>query len=181
MRIHTAVLLPLALGLRTALAAVKTHIYIDQVPLYTSLQACAQDRLNAIVRAQASGCGDDTQLTSFACFCIDSSTEYVSIISTAVEQACERAATATTTGASSTAGAGRRAAASTTGAAVTSSAIAANVQSALAAFGSYCAKSTELTRCTSPSLHHLHHHPSNTAQSLKLPRPSQLLPHKQST
>ena len=51
----------------------KTSIYIDKVPAYSSLEQCAQSRVSAIVRAQASGCGDDMALTSFSCFCIDSS------------------------------------------------------------------------------------------------------------
>ncbi|KAF2646659.1 hypothetical protein P280DRAFT_512821 [Massarina eburnea CBS 473.64] len=118
-----------------AAAAGKTHIYIDQIPIYPSLRPCAQDRVSAIIRAQASGCGDDTQLTSFACFCINSSTEYASIISTAVADACAKA-TATTT--------------STTLTQATSSAATGptqtDVKSALDVFNSYCAKSTELAR-----------------------------------
>jgi len=57
----------------TAIAAIKTSIYIDQVPGYSALAPCAEDRVSAIVRAQASGCGDNMQLTSFSCFCIDQS------------------------------------------------------------------------------------------------------------
>jgi hypothetical protein len=56
----------------------KTSIYIDRVPAYSSLEQCAQSRVSAIVRAQASGCGDDMALTSFSCFCIDSS-RYVAV------------------------------------------------------------------------------------------------------
>ena len=123
-------LLLIAINLPIASAAGKTHIYIDQIALYPSLDTCVQDRLSAIIRAQASGCGDDRQLTSFACFCVDSSTEYASIISTAVNDAC-----------------GRRVATATATATAAVEAVESNVQSALEVFGSYCAKSTELTRC----------------------------------
>jgi hypothetical protein len=54
-------------------AVPKTSIFIDQIPLYSSLPSCAEDQLSTIVRAQYSGCGDDMQLTSFSCFCLDSS------------------------------------------------------------------------------------------------------------
>lgn len=150
-------LVPLSLSflfLGWAEAAGKTHIYIDQIPLYTRLQLCAQDQVSAIVRAQASGCGDDTQLTSFACFCIDSSSEFSSIISTAVADECKSAATApaiTARDAQPTRNvSGRlklRAIVTAAPTPTPTGAAAANVASALEAFDSYCKKSTELTRC----------------------------------
>ncbi|PSN74965.1 hypothetical protein BS50DRAFT_581715 [Corynespora cassiicola Philippines] len=111
----------LALSASLALAK-KTSIYIDQIPLYSSLEPCAQDRMSAIIRAQASGCGDERQLTSFSCFCIDNSSLMSSIISTAVEASC--AATATQS--------------------VTATTPMPQVSSALELFHSYCARSTEL-------------------------------------
>ena len=138
---------------RNTRAAGKTNIYIDQIPLYSELPACAEDRLSAIVRAQFSGCGDDMQLTSFACFCIDSSSEFSSIISTAVQSQCQIAATATgakvTSGnPSATTKAARRLRirASATPAPTATGAVAADVSSALEAFNSYCSKTTELSR-----------------------------------
>ncbi|KAF2448868.1 hypothetical protein P171DRAFT_481908 [Karstenula rhodostoma CBS 690.94] len=137
-------------GLHYAEAAVKTHIYIDQIPIYTKLASCAQDRISAIVRAQASGCGDDTQLTSFACFCIDSSSQFASIISTAVKDQCSSAATEAALtarhAAEKTPVHRVRARATVTPAPTPSGVVAGNVKSALEAFDSYCSKSTELIR-----------------------------------
>jgi hypothetical protein len=110
----------------SARAAGKTNIYIDQIPLYTELASCAQDRISAIIRAQFSGCGDDLQLTSFSCFCIDSSTQFKSIIATAVEEKCVGKRTATVT---------------------TSQGVPTDVVSALELFSSYCSKSTQLEQC----------------------------------
>lgn len=138
-------------SLHYAEAAGKTHIYIDQIPIYTKLASCAQDRVSAIVRAQASGCGDDTQLTSFACFCIDSSSQFVSILSSAVEDQCSSAATEAALTARQAAVTPLeqrvRARATVTPAPTPTGAVAGNVKSALEAFDSYCSKSTELTRC----------------------------------
>lgn len=72
-------------------AAGKTSIYIDQIPLYSKLPECAEGRLSAIVRAQYSGCGDDMSLTSFSCFCIDSSSYVNSVLaanSASIEEMC---------------------------------------------------------------------------------------------
>lgn len=137
-------------SLRNVEAALKTHIYIDQVPIYSKLASCAQDRLSAIVRAQSSGCGDEMQLTSFACFCVDSSSEFASIISTAVVDQCGATATKATLTARhviATPVHRLQARASITSAPNPTGAIAGNVRSALEAFDSYCSKSTELTRC----------------------------------
>ncbi|KAJ4986362.1 hypothetical protein SVAN01_08179 [Stagonosporopsis vannaccii] len=109
--------------LATVSAAIKTSIYIDQVPGYSALAPCAEDRVSAIVRAQASGCGDNQQLTSFSCFCIDQSSLISSVISTAVQERCS-------------------AQASNVLATLTSPLP--EVTAALAVFNSYCARSTEL-------------------------------------
>lgn len=144
----------------------ETQIYIDQVPGYTSLRPCAQGRVSAIVRAQASGCGDNMHLTSFTCFCMQSSSQFVSILSTDIAAECAAEATAApTSGAQTTGTSGntaRRVRARQTAAAVTAAptatgAVAGDVASALAVFGSYCSKSTELTRCTSHNLYQLLH------------------------
>jgi hypothetical protein len=160
----------------------KTHIYIDQVPLYSSLRQCAQDRISAIVRAQASGCGDEMQLTSFSCFCIDSSTAFASIISTAIVEQCGSDAMATTTrgtGSMMTTTnvmgnvAGRvraRASVETAMASPTlTGAVAQDVKDALDLFGSYCAKSTQLTKCT----YTLFFHPSHKGYTLTYPKVQQ--------
>ncbi|PVI04360.1 hypothetical protein DM02DRAFT_692822 [Periconia macrospinosa] len=155
-----------------ASAAGKTHIYIDEIPLYTSLQQCAQDRVSAIVRAQELGCGDNMQLTSFSCFCIDSSTQYASIISTAVQSACgsrpsrRAAAPAVTTMFASAPTSNRMMfarRASARNAAVSGPLPTqtqqqgqapgqADATSAVDAFRSYCARSTELSRFASNNI-----------------------------
>lgn len=120
-------LLPAILALVTTThAAMETSIYIDQIAAYSALAPCAENRVSAIVRAQASGCGDDQQLTSFSCFCIEQSSHISSIISTAVQDYC--AAKATTLTASATAPLPE-------------------VTSAIEVFNSYCARSTELVWC----------------------------------
>jgi hypothetical protein len=136
------------------LAAGKTHIYIDQIPLYTELAPCAQGRLEDIVRNQFSGCGDDQQLTSFACFCISSSTEFSSIISTAVVKECSREATQTTQTQRVTGSAARNARAIETGGAEArrvlrrqAGVVQTQLASAMEVWESYCAKSTELSGC----------------------------------
>ncbi|KAF2119925.1 hypothetical protein BDV96DRAFT_683494 [Lophiotrema nucula] len=112
----------------------KTSIYIDQIPLYNELPQCAQDPVSAIIRAQSSGCGDDQQLTSFSCFCVQGSAKFSSIISTAVSAGC--AATTSV-----------RATRSTTKASVSlppNPGPTEGVSSALEAFNSYCERTTEL-------------------------------------
>ncbi|KAF2657678.1 hypothetical protein K491DRAFT_321617 [Lophiostoma macrostomum CBS 122681] len=102
-------------------AVPQTSIFIDQIPGYSSLASCGQDQLSTIVRAQYSGCGDNMQLTSFSCFCLDSSAHFASVISTAVQEQCSVAP-----------------------ATVTLTSQAAVVTQALDVFQSYCARSIEL-------------------------------------
>ncbi|OCK82652.1 hypothetical protein K432DRAFT_441457 [Lepidopterella palustris CBS 459.81] len=52
---------------------------------------CAELPVSNIVRGMASGCGDGGQTTSFTCFCSDSSSQFVNIISTAVQSKCSSA------------------------------------------------------------------------------------------
>ncbi|PVI07915.1 hypothetical protein DM02DRAFT_666382 [Periconia macrospinosa] len=77
-----------------SVSARKTSIFIDQIPLYSKLPECAENRISAIVRAQSSGCGDSQALTSFECFCIDQSTMMASIISRDVQSQCGASMTA---------------------------------------------------------------------------------------
>jgi hypothetical protein len=159
----------LALGLSMATiphanAEGETSIWINEIPLYSSLAPCASDRISAIIRAQKSGCNDDSAHTSFACFCIDSSSQFSSIISTAVAQQCSGQASgeeiaadespnvqasvvvietalvpAEITGVPARRGAAliRQVAATPIG----------DVASALELFESYCAKATMLSKC----------------------------------
>ncbi|KAH5432606.1 hypothetical protein HBI24_151590 [Parastagonospora nodorum] len=69
-------------------SVVATKIFIDSVPEYYQLQSCAVPPVSAIVRAMASGCGDGSQMTSYVCFCYDSSTHYNSLIGADVSTAC---------------------------------------------------------------------------------------------
>ncbi|KAF1960001.1 hypothetical protein CC80DRAFT_501292 [Byssothecium circinans] len=119
-----------ALGLLSTVSAMKTSIFIDQISAYSKLPGCAQDQLSAIIRAQASGCGDNQQLTSYSCFCIDQSTNRMmaSIISTAVQSSCAAGITAT----------------------ASLSNPLPQVTSAIDVFNSYCARTTELSLYQNP-------------------------------
>ncbi|KAF2621461.1 hypothetical protein BU25DRAFT_238105 [Macroventuria anomochaeta] len=118
----------------TTQAAIKTSIWIDQIPGYSALAPCAENRISAIVRAQASGCGDNQQLTSFSCFCIDQSSYMASVISTAVHDYCAASATAVSASLATPLP---------------------EVTDAIDVFNSYCARSTELVWCTSLPLRFL--------------------------
>ncbi|KAK4450973.1 hypothetical protein QBC34DRAFT_436967 [Podospora aff. communis PSN243] len=64
-------------------------IYIDTVPAYAQLPACAEVPLSTIVRDMNAGkCGDGGKETSFSCFCGASSTVFNSYISEAVSSRC---------------------------------------------------------------------------------------------
>lgn len=65
-----------------------TPIYINQVPAYSSMSTCAIKPVSSIVRNMESGCGDGSQTTSYACFCIASSITFNTIISKAVASNC---------------------------------------------------------------------------------------------
>ena len=69
-------------------AAGPTSIFINQVPSYSSLDACALKPLSAIVRGMTSGCGDGSRTTSYACFCSSSSAHFQSVISTEIMSGC---------------------------------------------------------------------------------------------
>ncbi|KAK1830192.1 hypothetical protein QBC39DRAFT_331737 [Podospora conica] len=65
-------------------------IYIDTVPEYAQLPACAEAPLSTLVRDMEppGKCGDNGKETSFSCFCGTSSTVFNSYISEAVSSRC---------------------------------------------------------------------------------------------
>lgn len=67
---------------------VATKLWIDSVPEYSLLPNCAENRVSAIVRGMANGCGDGGKYTSFGCFCYSSSTHYNSLVGAQVATAC---------------------------------------------------------------------------------------------
>jgi hypothetical protein len=66
-----------------------TSIFIDLISGYGELAPCAEQPLSTIVRDMQLGCGDDSHLTSYSCFCTDSYLKFGYVISTAITQACE--------------------------------------------------------------------------------------------
>ena len=64
------------------------QVFINQIPAYSSLDACAEPPLSSIVRDMYSGCGDGGRTTSYSCFCTESSSHMASVISTAVLAHC---------------------------------------------------------------------------------------------
>jgi hypothetical protein len=66
-------------------------IWINEVPGYVSLPACAETRLSIIVRDMSSGCGAST---SYACFCSASYSTMNTIIASAVYSDCYNGADA---------------------------------------------------------------------------------------
>ncbi|ROW04440.1 hypothetical protein VMCG_05093 [Cytospora schulzeri] len=65
-----------------------TSNFIDTITGYRELSTCAENALSTIVRAQSSGCGDGGALTSYTCFCTDSSSIFSSIITSAISESC---------------------------------------------------------------------------------------------
>lgn len=65
-----------------------TSNFIDTVTGYDELSTCAEAALSTIVRAQSSGCGDGGALTSYTCFCTDSSSQFSSLITSAISVSC---------------------------------------------------------------------------------------------
>ncbi|KAK4656482.1 hypothetical protein QC762_204724 [Podospora pseudocomata] len=78
----------LLLPLLVVTATTAQRIFINQVPLYSSLPPCAEAPLSNIVRNMVSGCGDGGRTTSYSCFCASSSIKFESIISRAVSSKC---------------------------------------------------------------------------------------------
>ncbi|KAF3761198.1 hypothetical protein M406DRAFT_348469 [Cryphonectria parasitica EP155] len=69
-------------------SAVPTYNYIDTISGYDELSTCAENVLSTIVRAQYSGCGDHGALTSYTCFCTDSSSLFSYEITSAISESC---------------------------------------------------------------------------------------------
>lgn len=66
-----------------------TSVFIDTVSGYDELSTCAEEVLSTIVRAQYSGCGDRGAVTSYTCFCTDSSSLMSHLITDAVTRDCD--------------------------------------------------------------------------------------------
>lgn len=69
-------------------SAIATKNYIDTISGYDELSTCAENVLSTIVRAQLSGCGDGGALTSYTCFCTDSSSVFSTLITWAISDSC---------------------------------------------------------------------------------------------
>ncbi|KAI9150505.1 hypothetical protein HJFPF1_10273 [Paramyrothecium foliicola] len=74
--------------LRPCLSQGPTPIYIDLVSGYDELSSCAEFPLSTIVRDMDQACKDDSQLTSYSCFCTESFNRVGWDISTAVRRSC---------------------------------------------------------------------------------------------
>lgn len=70
-------------------AAPQTKNYIDTISGYDELSSCAVSVLSTIVRDEISGCQDTYALTSYTCFCTDSSSYFSNVISRDVVAGCE--------------------------------------------------------------------------------------------
>ncbi|KUI53840.1 Axial budding pattern protein 2 [Cytospora mali] len=75
-------------ALPLAVRAKATSNFIDTISGYSELSTCAENVLSTIVRAQSSGCGDDGALTSYTCFCTDSSSLFSYEITSAISVSC---------------------------------------------------------------------------------------------
>lgn len=76
-------------------AVPKTKNYIDTIPGYNELSTCAVSVLSTIVRDENSGCQDTYALTSYTCFCTDSSSFFSNLISRDVVAGCNSSIAAT--------------------------------------------------------------------------------------
>lgn len=101
-------------------AAPKTKNYIDTISGYDELSECAVSVLSTVVRDENSGCQDTYALTSYTCFCTDSSSFFSNVISRDVVAGCD------------------------------SSVAAPQVTSALSVFDAYCALGVEAGLVTTP-------------------------------
>lgn len=68
--------------------APQTKNYIDTISGYDELSACAVRVLSTVVRDENSGCQDTYALTSYTCFCTDSSSYFNNVISRDVVAGC---------------------------------------------------------------------------------------------
>ncbi|KAF2753249.1 hypothetical protein EJ05DRAFT_224319 [Pseudovirgaria hyperparasitica] len=72
----------------TVVTLVQTTVWINTLSAYSALPTCAQTPINNVVRNMENGCGDGNRLTSFSCFCSESSSAFNTIISRAVQSEC---------------------------------------------------------------------------------------------
>lgn len=70
----------------------QTTNYIDTISGYNELSICAEKVLSTVVRGEFSGCGDTYALTSYTCFCTDSSSYMSAVISKDVMSSCPESA-----------------------------------------------------------------------------------------
>ena len=84
-----------SLGPVSGSGGVATKIFIDEVTDYAKLPKCAETRLSSIVRDMEFGCGDGSRMTSYACFCYDSSAYYDNMIRTQITSTCSEQSLAT--------------------------------------------------------------------------------------
>lgn len=89
LRLLLLVAAPLVTLAQNAASAKVTSIFIDTVSGYDELSTCAEEVLSTIVRAQYSGCGDKGAVTSYTCFCTDSSSLMSVMITNAVSNRCD--------------------------------------------------------------------------------------------
>lgn len=84
--LNTAAIIRRANG--SSAAPPKTKNYIDTISGYDELSACAVNVLSTVVRDENSGCQDTYALTSYTCFCTDSSSYFSNVISRDVVSGC---------------------------------------------------------------------------------------------
>lgn len=72
----------------TSTSASQTKIWIHTVPGHSNLLTCAVYPLSTIVRDMERGCGDGKWLTSYTCFCTESSSHMSTIIASDVLSQC---------------------------------------------------------------------------------------------
>lgn len=84
--LNTAVIIRRVKG--SSAAPPKTKNYIDTISGYDELSACAVEVLSTVVRDENSGCQDTYALTSYTCFCTDSSSYFSNVISRDVVSGC---------------------------------------------------------------------------------------------
>ncbi|KAG8167534.1 hypothetical protein KVR01_003223 [Diaporthe batatas] len=89
LRLVLAMAAPLVARAQGAASAKVTSIFIDTVSGYDELSTCAEEVLSTIVRAQYSGCGDKGAVTSYTCFCTDSSSLMSGMITNAISDRCD--------------------------------------------------------------------------------------------
>lgn len=89
LRLLLLVAAPLVARAQDAASAKVTSVFIDTVSGYDELSTCAEEVLSTIVRAQYSGCGDKGAVTSYTCFCTDSSSLMSDMITNAISNRCD--------------------------------------------------------------------------------------------